>query len=200
LGLCFRWKYSVVSRNIATGDVEAEISTSLKQALKLAQEPALHFYDIARLLVELHEHETGALPQMIEASTMSRRRMYYLLRVGQLIETEKLSRAEAEEIGWTKLQIIARYIDALGAASVPDFADLAVLASKHKARDLPFALRGKRVVRKKVVQFYLSMGGRALLNEALIQHGAKQTGKRLMGKEEALIRLARAAFDLDSPT
>ncbi len=164
-----------------------------RKVAKLASEPAIRFFELAHALAELHATNAAALVSLPAVTGMSRRRMYYLLKAGQLLRDEGISQERAEQIGWTKLQIIARYLYGTDEPSPFSVAELLNLASDHKARDLPTAIDGKKVIQRRAVQFYLSMGVRAELNEALIKFGAEQEGKRLKGKEAALLRLMRAA-------
>ncbi len=169
-----------------------------KRAIRLAAAPALNFFDLANLLCDLHEIDGAALADLPALADMSRRRMYYLLQAGQLIREHQISRTDAETIGWTKLQIIARHLDkSVAPSSSSAVGELLEIAKNHKAKDLSHALRGKRVVTRRVVHFYLSLGGKAQLNEALIKYGAKQVRRRLFGKEAALIRMVRAALHSD---
>jgi hypothetical protein len=182
-------------------EVEATIlskrlETLKRKVVKLANEPTLSFFDLAQALVELHGANRAALINMPSATGMSRRRMYYLLKVGKLLRDEGITRGIAETVGWMKLQIVARYWYTTDKPSPRPVTELLQLASKHKTRDLPAAINGKKVMRRRVVHFYLSTGARAELNEALIRYGAQQKRKRLTGKEAALIRIVRAVIDI----
>ncbi len=118
--------------------------------------------------------------------------MYYLLKGGQLLQDADISKELAETIGWTKLQIIARHLQ--GDDPSPfSVAELLELALEHKVKDLPTAIRGKTVTPRRAVQFNLSLDARVELNRALVQHGAKEVPKGLIGKEAALMRIVRAA-------
>ena len=52
----------------------------------------------------------SAIQDLPTETGMSRRRLYYLLEVGQFIRDWKISQDAAEKVGWTKLQIIARHV------------------------------------------------------------------------------------------
>ncbi len=166
-----------------------------KQAVELAGRPTLNFFELAGLIADLHDRDPALIVSLPQESGMSRRRLYYLLDVGRLIEAHEISNADAEEIGWTKLQIIARHMGKTDAANTPHLTDLLGIASEHKARDLPAVLRGKRVAPKRIVHFYLNLGARAELREALLKFGAEPVGKGLRNKEAALVRLVRAATE-----
>jgi hypothetical protein len=163
------------------------------KAVELACRPALNFFDLAESITSLHAEDSTTISTLANETGMSRRRLYYLLEVGQLIASCKVSKPDAEEIGWTKLQIIARHIRRLDSASSSEIRQVFEMASAHKARDLAAALEGRRVIPRRAVQFYLNLGGRAELNEALVKFGATQVRRGLQGKEAALIKLVRAA-------
>ncbi len=158
--------------------------------MQLAREPALNFFALAQTLTKLHEREPAALRDLPDRSRLSRRRMYYLLQTGELIRARGISKATAEYIGWTKLQMIARHVtNADSSPSSEEFKQLLALATEHKARDLAEALRGKKIVHKRVALFYLSTRERTRLNRVLVMYGAKQRGGRLTGKESALMKI-----------
>lgn len=146
-------------------------------------------------MCELHESDLAAFSELPDLSAISRRRMYYLLQVGQLIRDEKVSAHQAEQIGWTKLEIVARHLSKCDEAGTT-VEDALALASVTKARDLPTILLGKKVVPTRGVVFHLSLGARAELNEALLAFGAKyrKKGKGLVKRETALIHIIRRAM------
>ncbi len=180
-------------QSVAEATISTEGPTALKKKVaRLVNKPALNFFELAHALAELHATNAEEFASLPAVKGKTRRRMYYLLEVGKLLRDEGISREVAETIRWTKLQIVARHLYGTDEPSPFTVAELLDLASKHKARDLPTAIDSKRIIPRRVAQFYLSTGARAELNEALLSHGAKQKGKRLTGKEAALIRLVRA--------
>lgn len=173
-----------------------ETATLKREVLQLAGEPALNFFKLAQALCDLREADPAALQDLSDRTRLSRRRMYYLLQTGELIRDKGISAKIAEYIGWTKLQMVARHLaNADGAVSRAEFKQLLSIASEHKARDLPAALSGKKVIQKRVAQFYLSARERALLNKALVMYGATESRGRLTGKEKALTKILREVTD-----
>ena len=168
---------------------------SLKERLiQLASEPPLSFYDLALGLDALHGEDPGALRDIPQRSGISRRRMYYLLDVGRLIREHKISKARAEGVGWTKLQIIAAHL-ASGDGEPKELESYLQLSKAHQARALAKALSGQRVLWSRAVQFNLGMASVAELNEALLAFGADGTQQGRGKKESALIRIVRAAME-----
>ena len=76
-----------------------EQEAAKRNVIKLSKQPALNFYDLAVAIRKMHEIDSASLYKLPERPGMRRRRMYYLLDVGNLIETRKLSKSEAEAIG-----------------------------------------------------------------------------------------------------
>ncbi len=158
--------------------------------MQLAGKPALNFFRLAQALCELHGSDPAALQDLSDRTQLSRRRMYYLLQTGELMRDKGISEKVAQYIGWTKLQIVARHLaDGDGGVSRAAFKQLLAVASEHKARDLPAALIGKKVIEKRAAHFYLSTRERALLNKALVMYGATESSGRLTGKEKALMKI-----------
>jgi len=82
------------------------------KTIELARRPALNFFELAEHIAVIHNSNPALVADLPHQTGMSRRRLYYLLDVGQLIAAHKIIKSDAEEIGWTKLQIIARHLKA----------------------------------------------------------------------------------------
>lgn len=119
--------------------------------------------------------------------------MYYLVEVGDLIRKYDIPKVQADEVGWTKLQIIARHIKK--SEQPASLNELLELASATKAHDLVTLLQGRKGAATKAVQFNLNANMRAELDKALLAYGAKRTRGGLTKRESALIRVIRAAMD-----
>ena len=105
----------------------------------------------------------------------SRRRLYYLLQVGQFIRDWKISQEVAEKVGWTKLQIIARHVNQSGATG-KQVAKHMQLALETRSYTLPDVLQGSSSPHKLAVVFRLSSADKAELLAALADHGAEAGG------------------------
>lgn len=167
--------------------------TRLKaKTIELGSSPALNFFELAKNLADLHEEDAGSIADIPEKTGMSRRRLYYLLDVGQLIAASEIAKSEAEEIGWTKLQIIARHVKEKGTLpeATAGFMDIAGQTKAHALRD---ALRGNDHDRTKAVMFRLNAIQRSDLNEALLKFGAAPARTGLTGKASALMKIIGSA-------
>lgn len=165
-----------------------------KRARQLAAKPALNFFDLAQTISALHEHDPAELSDLAQRAGMSRRRVYYLLRVGELTKACGISKADAEKVGWTKLQIIARHLTESDEKSIENISDQLALACDTKAHDLPAVLRRRKVPATRAVQFHLTSSAQAEVNMALLAFGAKRGRRGLEKKERALLRMVRAAM------
>ncbi len=166
-----------------------------KQAIELAGRPALNFFELARLISMLHDRDPISLRNFPKESGMGRRRLYYLLGVGRLIEAHTITKPDAEEVGWTKLQIIARHVTRTGGASAKDIRMFLNMATKTKAHSLAEVLRGEDAVATRAVMFHLGSDDRVELNYALVAFGAETTHRGLARKEAALVILVKAAMN-----
>ena len=168
-----------------------------RKVLQLAKGGTKNFYDLARSLATLHEMNPGLLKTVEDSSKLSRRTLYYLVDVGRVLCRYQIDKAQAERIGWTKLQILARYLEK---NDVPagELADLLKKAEK-KVHELPLILAGKtRKARPRTVLLRLAPSDYKIFAEALVRHGAIRKGRGLINQEQALIQLVRAA--LEPPT
>lgn len=164
--------------------------------LALAAKPSKNFHAFARALWEVHRREPSFLHDVESKSRMKRRALFYLANVGKLIDDYNITEAQAEKIGWTKLQVIARH-----AAKLPRKASQRVmganlrLAEDLPAYELPGALKGQGRSpggRTRSVLLRLSADEYDLLEAALISFGAQKLGRGLRHKEEAIISMARS--------
>ena len=166
-------------------------TTLQQQALCLADEATVNFYELAGMIVQLHD--TGGFQGLLGETSFSSRRLYYLLEVGRFVHRWNIRKNEAESVGWTKLQIIAAHLQNLEANAdvVAQCLNLAQQMTAHTLRD---TLKRGQAVPRRTVAFRLNTSERTFLNEALVTFGAKRTGRGCTDKDEALIRMVRAAM------
>ena len=87
-------------------------------------------------------------------------------------------------IGWTKAQIVARYLN------TNNWSDLINCATTHTTRDLKLLMKGFEPLEKtKAVLLSLSPKDHKMLVEALRKHGATSSGNGLANKEVALMKI-----------
>jgi len=163
----------------------------LKKLVKLAGEPSLHYYELAMALAK-HAPDAVSVSEVSRLTGQSLRRLYYLRDVGDLIRQHRISREQAERLGWTKLSILAQKAKANfdNASNITDLIDLAEIVTAHAlSRD-----SGESGAEEadKALLFRLSPAQHSIVAEALQKCGATSRGKRgLIGKEAALVELAK---------
>ena len=167
----------------------------MANVVRLGKKPNLNFYEIAVGIYELHELNPHLLSSLPGKSGMSRRRIYYLLDAGNLIRAQEVSKSDAETIGWTKLQIVTRYILSKGGVTGDELNTYLETAKNVKARDLKKALSGRIIAETLAVVFYLTKEEQALVNEALVDFDAGVTGQGLVGKEAAFMKIIKLALN-----
>ncbi len=165
-----------------------------KRVLQLAIQPALNFFDLALLITALQEAEPGALEVVPRLGGMSRRRLFYLLQVGRLIRDYQITKVDAEDVGWTKLQIVARHVAEMKGVTQEELQAFLKTADRTRAQALLAILRGKTMPFTVTVAFRLTRPARAALTEALQVFGAKSTPRGLVGKDRALLKIVNAAM------
>lgn len=171
----------------------SRLSRLLEATVQLAQKPAVNFYDLATKLAKLHESEPSTLRDIPERTGMSRRRLYYLLEVGQLLGDLQIRKADAEAVGWTKLKIIARHLSR-NEGTEGELRQFMKQAIDVPSRSLAQALRGEAFPDDCAVQFTLDKIAKAELGEALLAYGAERAGRGLIGRDAALVRIVRVAL------
>ena len=172
-------------------DPSEKMAAQRKKAVRLAHQPTVNFYELAGLIVDLHDG--SAMQDLAKDTRMSRRRLYYLLEVGQFIRDWNIGQDEAEKVGWTKLQIIARHVSQSG-ATAEEVAKHIQLALKTRSYSLLEALQGSSSPHKLAVVFRLSGEAKAELSAALTAHGAEAGRRGLGNKGDALMKMVRASI------
>lgn len=180
------------------GDASASAApTDIKsRVIALAGNPSKNFFDLASALVSLHDFEASLLSEVAREAGISRRRIYYLLKVGRMSLENAISRNDAEKLGWTKLQIIARHIAEVGTVTREDVHAFMAIAHKSTARELPQKLRSGITATTRAEVFYLNASQRDELRRVLVAFGAKRRGVGLVGREDAILQIVRAAMQV----
>jgi len=158
------------------------------KALALSAEVEDNFLELGRALRRLQEHDTQLFQQAVAKSKLGRRKAYYLVEVSRTFEKLPIPRARLRRLGWTKLQVIAGSVDA------DNVEELVALAEGNTAKQLQRIMRGEEPLKdSNCVLLYFAPEQYAKFRYALLQNGAKASGRGLIGKEEALIKALRKA-------
>lgn len=168
-----------------------------KAALALAAKPTKTFHAFARALSRAHSDDPSFLHEVARVAMIKRRALFYLSSVGRLLDDYDITDEQAERIGWTKLQIVARHTaNQPGRISRRDMQAKLEIASRTPADRLHEALEQQETPRPlRSVLLRLTAKQYADVEAALIACGATRRGKGLVDKEEALVRLARTLTD-----
>lgn len=142
------------------------------------------FLRVARALRELQDEKPDIFLKVATLAGISNRKAYALARISRQFDDFCVPEERLYFIGWTKLQIIGRYL-------TEDNAEyLLLLAERNTTHDLEVLLRGETPVEDaKVMQFYLSPTDYKRLRSKLVTHGAIVSGNGLAKKEAALMKL-----------
>jgi hypothetical protein len=161
-------------------------SDLLEAALGLADQPDENFLPLGRILSQLRAEDPSRFHGFIKLSEVSRRKAYYLVAVARAFEGLDVPDARLAAIGWTKLQIIAPHVDAA------NLEGLLKLAETETVRELRRALSGLESQGKtRCVLLYFTLDEYAVIEKALVAHGAGKVGKALVDKEAALLKLVQ---------
>jgi hypothetical protein len=165
-----------------------------QEALALATKPTKNFYAFACALWAAHNEDSTVLREVERSAGIKRRALFYLSNVGRLLSDYGIGEAQAERIGWTKLQIVARHAarqpKKLNQCAMRANLQLALQTPSHA---LPEALErqgASTTPATRSVLLRLPVEQYTDVETALIACGAKRRGKGLVGKEDALVRLA----------
>lgn len=142
----------------------------------------------AKYLRKIQEELPEQFDIIIRLLGISTRKAYYLIAIDKKLAELGVSSARLEAIGWTKLQMVAPYINK------ENCEDLLLLAERYTGRELALKLKNKKIVAgTKSVLLYFNPGDYQIFAAALLANGAKMRNGGLQGKEKALIR-ALAAY------
>lgn len=173
---------------------KTEVTYLQRETLALAVKPTKSFYAFARALWAAHNEDRTVLHQVERVAGIKRRALFYLLNVGEFLTAYRVTRPQAERIGWTKIRIVAHYADRrphkINQRTVEACLRLALQTPAHA---LPDALEKQGEPSRgplRSVLLRLSAEQYADVEAALIACGAEKKGRGLIGKEAALARLA----------
>jgi len=143
---------------------------------------------LADCLRRLHKRDPGEFRIFINESGLSRRKAYYLLKIGQRIDQAALPIVRLRKIGWTKLEVIGDHLTRHSAA------ELLKLAEENTTHDLKSLMRGEKTKpNARCVLMYFSPKQYEEFESAVLEHGGRRSGRGLLNKELAIIQVIRSA-------
>jgi len=176
-----------------------DVARLQQEALALAAKPTKSFHAFARALWAAHSNDPTFLYEVERVAGVKRRTLFYLSRVGGFLADYSITEEQAERIGWTKIQIVARHV-ANQPERISQHAMQAKLgiAARTPAHALSAALEAQNAPSQgplRSVLLRLPAEQYADVEAALIACGAEPRGKGLVGKEDAVVRLAQCFLD-----
>jgi hypothetical protein len=158
----------------------------MKRTVSLAAGPKERFLELGLCLGEIRKRFPGNLKKAFERAGLSRRKAYYLVNVSRQVERAKLPKVRLRKLGWTKLEVIAKYLSRTNGLK------LVKLAEMNTARDLKLLMRGeKSQPNARCVLMYFSSKQYHQFEEAVLRHGGRRAGRGLTNTEGALISAIR---------
>lgn len=168
----------------------------LKQlALALAKKSTKSFHAFSSALWMAHSNNPAVMHEVARVAGIKRRALFYLSDVGGFLTEHNISEDQAERIGWTKIQIVARHVcrdTKVGKRMIQRYLNIAKHTTAHR---LPVALKNQdaeRAVPSRTVLLRLPADAYPALEDALVAHGARKQGRGLVGKEVAIMALVQS--------
>lgn len=158
-----------------------------QKAMGLAKSFATNFIELGAYLRFLQENDHDRFNDFIKATTIGKRKAYYLVAVSKAFENLPVPKAKLTKLGWTKASLIQPTVTPENAQELVEF------ALSHSAADLKRHLKGEEVLGdSKALLIYFKPEDFELLAEAMIEHGGVRTARGVDNKEEALLNIVKA--------
>jgi hypothetical protein len=167
--------------------MEDDIEKLTKLVKTLAKKSDDGFLQLGRALRSLQEIDSQAFADAAVAAKIGRRRAYYLASISRAFDGLAIPDARLNDLGWTKLQIIAPSV------SAANVSDLVALAEQCTAHELESYVKELPDEGDHCVLLRMSEADHALFVLAMTAHGAVKSGRGLAGKQDAFRSLLKAA-------
>ncbi len=163
------------------------------RAIALAEDVDDNFLELGKALRQLNDRDPDLFQKVYNKTKVGRRLAYYLVEISRVFDPLPVPRSRLKKIGWTKLQLIGKHVNA------NNLDDLLELAETNSTKALERQLRGEKPLgNSHCVLMYFSPQDFEELEEALVEHGATRLKIRrgaMQGREEALLHLIRSQKD-----
>jgi len=161
------------------------------RAKTLAKDADDNFLDLARTLRQLKNRDLKLYQDLIKKTALGSRKAYYMIEVLDTYEPLPVPRARMRKLGWTKCQIMGKYI------TRDNWEELFALAENTPAKVLEKTLKDGKAKPPEdthCVLMYLSPAQYKLFEDTLLENGATRSGRGLIDKEEALTHAMKKAM------
>lgn len=143
-----------------------------------------HFLEAARYLRKMQDDHPDDFVSVAKKLKIGKRKAYHLAQIDRSFHKLGIATDRLRRIGWTKLALLAPYIDA------DNVVELLALAEDCTTHKLKMHLRGGEFdPNSKTVVLHLSVSQYMLFENALLAAGAIKHPRGLLHKEEALTKL-----------
>lgn len=173
----------------------------LKQlAMGLAKKSTKSFHAFSSALWMAHSNNPAVMHEVVGVAGIKRRALFYLSDVGGFLTEHNITEDQAERIGWTKIQIVARHVrrhTLVGKRMIQRYLTIAERTTAHR---LPAALKNQDTdltVASRTVLLRIPADAYPALENALLTCGARKQGRGLAGKEEAIMALVQSVTASD---
>lgn len=159
-----------------------------KRVQTLATQGDDSMFELAEALSDLRaipKPDRPSFDDLVDLTKLSRRTIFYLLKVWGMVGGLGLPRDRLVGVGWTKLAVIAETCEPHAVQEALDLADTCT------AKELPALLKGDAPNRKaRTVLLRLTPLQYGRFETVLLANGARQSrgGRGLSGKEKALMK------------
>lgn len=167
---------------------------TLKNLRILIEEPGNRFWRIAEFLHGIQINDTSWFPEAADKVGIGRRRAFTLTKIFATFSRTSVPVADLELVGWTKLAVIAGYVDKNPAR----LAEYLQMAKTLSSRDLSLKLGGATEDANHTVLLSLNDADFTKFEKYLLKFGAQRNGRGLSDKELAVSKLLQRLDDLEA--
>lgn len=162
------------------------------RAKTLSKDVEDNFLDLGRYLRQLQDRDPKLFSDLWQKTALGRRKAYYLVEVSKVYDPLPIPRSRLKKIGWTKLQLVARVINK------DNWQELLETAEQYPTKQLEKLMKGEKAMQNAhCVLMYFSPKQYKDLEEELLKNGGERSGRGILRKEEALMRLIEKAKKLE---
>lgn len=164
--------------------MEGTKSTTSKVPQMIVDMMGDHFLELARHLHETQKYHPEDFKPVARQLKIGIRKAYNLAQISRTFDDLGVSIEDLRRIGWTKLALLAPYVDGRNVHTLLEKAGIST------AHELKMYLRGNEVDPEgKTVVLHLDSEQYAIFEQALLTTGAIAHSRGLLNKEAALTSL-----------
>jgi hypothetical protein len=165
-----------------TAELEAKI-------LNLSSRQTVRFLELGKALRDLKSSSKEDYRRVVKKSGLATRKAYYLINLADQLQVSSGFQKRLHDLGWTKSKIIGKH--RLGY----NFVKLIEYAESHTTKQLEAYVAAKeQVTGTRCVLLYFTPGQYRQYEEAVLKFEGKKSGRGLVDKELATVKMARKAI------